>query len=51
MMYGREKSDSSIVPRKRANKAGQPVAEPVEGREGAEGNAGRHVTLYYASEY
>ncbi len=41
MMHGREKSDSSIVPRKRANKAGGPAAEPVEGREGAEGNARR----------
>jgi hypothetical protein len=39
MMHGREKSDSSIVPGKPANKAGEPAAEPVEGREGAEGNA------------
>jgi group II intron reverse transcriptase/maturase len=41
MMHGREKSDSSIVPEKPTNKAGRPAAEPVEGREGAEGNAAR----------
>ena len=39
MMDGREKSDSSIVPGKPANKAASAAAEPVEGREGAEGNA------------
>ncbi len=32
------KSDSSIVPMKAPNKAGQPVAEAVEGRELAKGN-------------
>ena len=32
MMYGREKSDASILPRKPTNKVGRPVAEPVEGR-------------------
>jgi RNA-directed DNA polymerase len=39
MMNGMEKSDPSIVPSKLANKTGQPVAEPVEGSDGAEGNA------------
>lgn len=39
MTYGAEKSDRSIVPLKRANKAGQPAAEPVEGRGWIEGNA------------
>ncbi|HVA06508.1 MAG TPA: group II intron reverse transcriptase/maturase [Acidimicrobiales bacterium] len=32
------KSDNSVVPAKLSNKAGQPVAEVVEGRELAEGN-------------
>ena len=40
MTHGREKSDPSIVATKLANKTGQPVAEPVERREGAEGNTG-----------
>tara|TARA_Y100000031_G_scaffold74216_1_gene81895 strand:- start:259 stop:1341 length:1083 start_codon:yes stop_codon:yes gene_type:complete len=44
MMHEREKSGSSIVPRKPTNKAGKPAAEPVEGREGAKGNAGRQST-------
>lgn len=39
MMNGQEKSDSGIVAMKPANKAGQPVAEPVERRLGTEGNA------------
>lgn len=39
MMYGREKSDSPIVPVKLANKAAQADAEPVEGRGGTKGNA------------
>ena len=38
-MHGPERSDLPIVPRKPANKAGRPAAEPVEGRGGAEGNA------------
>lgn len=38
MMHGREKSDPSIVAMKLANKPGQPEAESVERREGAEGN-------------
>jgi len=32
MTHGREKSDSSIVPKKPPNKAGRPAAEAVEGR-------------------
>ena len=38
MMHGQEKSDPSIVAAKPTNKAGLPVAEPVEPREGAKGN-------------
>lgn len=38
MMHGPEKSDPSIVAAKPTNKAGLPVAEPVEPREGAKGN-------------
>ena len=38
MMHGREKSDSAIVAKKPANKAGQPAAERVERRAEAEGN-------------
>ena len=38
-MNGGEKSDPAIVARKPANKAGYPVAERVERRAGAEGNA------------
>ena len=44
MMHGREKSDPAIVATKPTNKAGQPAAEPVEPRAGAEGNAGRRST-------
>ena len=44
MMHGPEKSDSSIVAMKPANKAGQPAAESVERREGAEGNMGEPRT-------
>src|SRR5688500_9977604 len=43
-MHGREKSDPAIVARKPTNKAGQPAAEPVERRAGAEGNAGQQST-------
>jgi len=43
-MHGTEKSDSSIVPEKRANKAGKPVAEFVEGRGGNKRNAGLQST-------
>ena len=44
MMHGREKSDPAIVARKPTNKAGQPAAEPVERRAGAEGNADQQRT-------
>ena len=44
MMHGHGKSDSAIVARKPTNKAGQPAAEPVERRAGAEGNAGQQST-------
>ena len=37
-MYDREKSDLAIVAVKPTNKAGQPAAELVEPRAGAEGN-------------
>jgi RNA-directed DNA polymerase len=43
-MNGREKSDLSIVAENPANKAGQPVAEQGERREGAKGNAGQTDT-------
>ena len=42
MMHGHEKSDPSIVAMKPANEGGQPSAELVERREGAEGNAVEH---------
>jgi RNA-directed DNA polymerase len=38
MMYGPEKSDPSVVAVKPANKAGQPVAERGEPRDGTKGN-------------
>jgi RNA-directed DNA polymerase len=44
VMHGQEKSDPVIVARKPANKAGQPAAEPVERRAGAEGNADQPST-------
>ena len=40
MMNDREKSDSVVVAMKPTNKAGRPVAEPVERRTEAERNAG-----------
>src|SRR5215207_6355440 len=43
-MHGCEKSDPAIVAMKPTNKAGQPAAEPVEPRAGAEGNAGQQST-------
>ena len=45
MMHGSEKSDPPIVPSKLTNNAGQPVAEPVEGRGGTDGNAGLQSTV------
>src|ERR671913_2576153 len=44
MMHGREKSDLAIVAAKPANNDGQPSAELVERRAGAEGNAGQDRT-------
>jgi hypothetical protein len=44
MMYDHEKSDSAIVAVKPTNKAGQPAAELVEPRAGAEGNVSRQST-------
>ena len=44
MMHGREKSDPAIVAAKPANNDGQPSAELVERRAGAEGNAGQDRT-------
>ena len=44
MMHGLEKSDPSIVAAKPTNKAGMPVAEPVEPREGAKGNTHQQRT-------
>jgi hypothetical protein len=38
VMNERDESDSPIVPQKRANKAAQAAAEPVEGRGLAKGN-------------
>lgn len=43
-MNGQEKSDPAIVAVKRANKTGEPAAESVERRAGAEGNAGEQST-------
>lgn len=45
MMHDREKSDSVIVARKLTNKAGQPVAEPVEPRTETKRNANEQSTL------
>jgi len=44
-MHGSEKSDLPIVPGKPTNKAERSAAEPVEGRGGAEGNAGLQSTV------
>ena len=44
MMNGHEKSDSAIVVTKSPNKIGKPVAEAVERRVEAKGNAGQHDT-------
>jgi RNA-directed DNA polymerase len=43
-MHGHEKSDPAIVALKSANKAGEPAAERVERRAGAEGNASQRST-------
>ena len=44
MMYDHEKSDPAIVSVKPTNKAGQPAAELVEPRAGAEGNVRQQST-------
>ena len=44
MMYDHEKSDPAIVAVKQTNNAGQPAAELVEPRAGAEGNARQQST-------
>ena len=44
MMHDREKSDLAIVAVKPTNKAGQPAAELVEPRVGAEGNVSQQST-------
>ena len=44
MMYDYEKSDLAIVAVKPTNKAGQPAAELVEPRAGAEGNVSKQST-------
>ena len=44
MMHSWEKSDLSIVATKPTNKAGRPVAEAVEPREGTKGNVGQQRT-------
>ena len=45
MMYGHEKSDRCVVPKKSANKAGwSPAAERMEERRLAKGSAERAVT-------
>ena len=44
MMYEPEKSDSAIVARKPANKAGRPAAERVEPRAGTKGNTEKSHT-------
>jgi len=43
-MHGHEKSDPAVVARKSANKGGQPPAETMERRAGAEGNAEQRNT-------
>ncbi|MFC0691869.1 group II intron reverse transcriptase/maturase [Paraburkholderia humisilvae] len=40
-MNGREKSDSAIVAKRHANKAGKPAAEQAEPRAGTKGNTGQ----------
>jgi hypothetical protein len=44
MMHGREKSDSVIVAVKSPNKTGEPAAEAMERRAGAEENANQQRT-------
>ena len=44
MMHEPEKSDSAVVATKPTNKAGRPVAEPVEPRAGTKGKADQQST-------
>ena len=44
MMHGHEKSDPAIVAEKPTNKTERSVAEPVERRAGAKGNAHQQIT-------
>ena len=44
MTHGRGESDSAVVAGKPTNKAGQPAAELVEPRAGAEGNVSQQST-------
>jgi group II intron reverse transcriptase/maturase len=44
MRHGREKSDSAIIAVKSANKVGRPIAEPMEPRGEAKGNASQQRT-------
>ena len=44
MMHGRERSDPVIVAMKSPNKTGEPAAEEMERRAGAEENAIQHRT-------
>jgi hypothetical protein len=44
MMNGQEKSDFGVVAEKPANKGGEPSAERVEPKAGAEGNAEQQST-------
>ena len=44
MTHESEKSDPSEVARKPTNNPGRSGAEPVERREGAKGNTGKHST-------
>jgi retron-type reverse transcriptase len=39
IMHGNEKSDEGVVPEKRSNKGGLPLAEAVEGRTSPKGNS------------
>lgn len=45
MMDGRGKSDSSVVPAKSPNKAGEPAAAAMEGRGLAKGNSPKRNAL------
>jgi RNA-directed DNA polymerase len=44
-MYADEESDEGIVPMKRSNNGGSPLAEIVEGRASPEGNGGQATAV------